>query len=160
MDSTLSYIEHPVKVEFVFDPVNDNLCRCSYVAVDLDAEDLVGNDCSVGGIDDKGAATVPIADIKDLCKDFLHKFNSIISQRQSSASERSGMNDNVDSVVLPPYILADIRMRSRTLQGEGYWTHGGTPTRAAEDVRWLLGEIDRISPCEECNQVNCVCDHV
>lgn len=34
--------------------------------------------------------------------------------------------------------LKEIKARAASLNGEGYWTRGGTPTEAAYDVRTLL----------------------
>lgn len=38
--------------------------------------------------------------------------------------------------------LKQIRETAESLNGEGYWTRGGTPTEAAYDVRSLLKIID------------------
>lgn len=34
--------------------------------------------------------------------------------------------------------LGQIKSKSESLNGEGYWTRAGTPTEAAQDVRTLL----------------------
>ena len=84
------------------------------------------------------------------------------AEQQLRGWERMGCQP-CESVRVSVPVLKDIRLRSETLQGEGYGTHGGTATRAAEDVRLLLVEIGRLMSeacCGECNQVDCVCDSV